>query len=304
MARLDVIAGVKLAFVEAVKTQDEVDLRRTSQEQLAAYADMVRRMYDGGMASYADVLKAEMQTSGSTLALDKARESFAASRLSLAEAIGVQVDTAARMADSSLQTSPVERDSADISSTIEMRIASLAIEKGLLDVEIASHEKHPVISLVADAGYLSSGDNLRLPRENRLNTIGYSVGVALEIPILNWGATGLRAEQRELAADDLRRQKELLQRSLTTETKKALLQASRGRARLTVLRETIGKAEENFLLTKSKYAGGGALALEVLAAQQLLTDMKMDELQTKADLRVLAARLERLTAHEQNPTRQ
>jgi outer membrane protein len=304
LARLDVIAGAKQAFFEALKSQDEVDLRRASQEQLAAYRDLVRRLYDGGIASYADVLKADMQTSNSTLALEKAEESFAGSRLSLAEAIGVQLGTASRIADSPLETSPLEPDSADVSRTIEMRVASLAMEKSLLDVAVANHERLPVVSLVADAGYLSSGENLRLARENRLKAIGFSFGFALEIPILNWGATGLRVEQRELAADDLRLQKELLRRSLATETKKAFLQASRGRTRLAVLRETIGKAEENFLLTKSKYAGGGTLALEVLAAQQLLTDMKMDELQTKADLRLLAARLERLTAHEQNPTRQ
>jgi outer membrane protein TolC len=304
ISRMDMIAAVKQVYFEALKSQEEVDLRRASLDQLATYSDLVRRLYNGGIASYADLLKAEMQTSSSTLALEKARESFAASRLSLSETVGSQIDPEARIADVPLETSPGESDSADVSRTIEMKVAGLTMEKGLLDVEIASHEKLPVVSLVADAGYLSSGENLRLARENRLNTIGYSIGVAFEVPILNWGATGMRIEQRELAAEDLRLQKELLRRSLTTETKKALLQSSRGRARLKVLQATIGKAEENFLLSKSKYAGGGALALEVLAAQQLLTDMKMDELQTRSDLRLLSARLERLTAHELDSTRQ
>ena len=304
VARLDVDAGVKQAFFEALRTQEEVDLRRASQEQLAAYEDLVRRLYNGGLVSYTDVLKAEMQTSTSGLALGKAQESSVASRYVLSEAIGVQVDVAARIADAPLDVPQVAVDTGDIAQTIDMKAASLGVKKGLLDVQLASHEKLPVVSLVADAGYLSSGENLRLPRENRLNALGYSIGVAFEIPILNWGATGMRVEQRELAAEDLSLQMELLRRSLTTETRKAVLQLSRGRARLVVLEETIKKAEENFLLTKSKYAAGGALAFEVLAAQQLLTDMKMDELQTKADLRLLAVRLERLTAHEQNPTRQ
>lgn len=303
MACLDMIAAVKQAFLQALKSQEEVELRLASREQLATYGDLVRRLYNGGIASYADFLKAEMQTSSSTLALEKARESFASSRLSLSEAVGAQLDPEARIADVPLETSPAECDTADVSRTIEMKVAGLTMEKSLLDVEIASHEKLPVVSLVADAGYLSSGENLRLARENRLNTIGYSVGIAFEIPILNWGATGMRIEQRELAAEDLRLQKELIRRSLKTETTRALLQASRGRARLKVLQATIGKAEENFLLTKSKYAGGGALALEVLAAQQLLTDMKMDELQTRSDLRLLSARLERLTSYELNPKR-
>jgi outer membrane protein TolC len=54
-------------------------------------------------------------------------------------------------------------------------------------------------------------------------------------------------------------------------------------------------AEENFAMTKSKYAAGGALSLEVLSAQQLLTDIKLEELQTLAEKQLLLARLEHIT---------
>ena len=57
------------------------------------------------------------------------------------------------------------------------------------------------------------------------------------------------------------------------------------------------RAEENFILTKSKYAAGAALALEVLAAQQMLTESHLAEIQTLADIRSLNARIERLNAH-------
>jgi outer membrane protein TolC len=304
LALLELVFAVKQAYVDVVRAQEEVDLRRESLDRLTLYGDFVRRLYKGGTANYADVLKSEIQTSTASLTLQKAHESSALTRLSLTELIGVAVDSTASFDTLPVDASGSSFDTTDFARNLEMNIARLQMEKGQIEIQQASHERLPVLSLVADAGYLSSGENLRLPRADRLRTWGYSIGLGLEIPIFNWGATGLRVEQRELAADDLRLQMDLLRRSLTSEIRKAALQLSQLRTRLTTLRETMRKAEENYLLTKSRYAAGGTLAIEVFAAQQLLTDSKMDELQTRADIANLIARLERLTAHEQTPTLQ
>jgi outer membrane protein TolC len=295
--------AVKQTYTEAVRAQEELALRLQSHGQLAAYGELVRRLYNGGSANYADVLKAEMHTAMAWLAVEKARESLTTARFSLSELIGILVDSTARFSSPGIEISTPATDTSTPTRSLELDIARVELEKRALEIQLASHESLPALSLVADAGYLSSGDNLRLPRTERLNTWGYSVGLGLEIPILNWGATRLRVQQKELAVDDLRLQMELLQRSLSTEVRKILLQLSLARARLRTLRETIRKSEENFLLTKSRYAGGGTLASEVFAAQQLMTDTKMDELQTSTDICLLAARLERLTVHEQQPAR-
>ncbi|MEO5929554.1 MAG: TolC family protein, partial [Candidatus Kapaibacterium sp.] len=115
-----------------------------------------------------------------------------------------------------------------------------------------------------------------------------------DIPILNWGITDLHVEQRQIGVDTLRLQAEILRRSLQRQNVELRSRLARGRDRLTLIRATIADAEKNFLLTKSKYAGGGGSALEVLDAQQLLSDNRVAELQTLADLQALAAKLERL----------
>ena len=82
---------------------------------------------------------------------------------------------------------------------------------------------------------------------------------------------------------------------MSTESRKTRVQIIKQRERLSVIQNNITSAEDNFLLTKSKYAGGGTLSLEVLSAQQLLTDTKLSELQTLADIQLLAAKMEQLT---------
>ncbi len=300
MAERDVVFSVKQAFIEALRAEQEMSLQEESARQLSEYLEIVRRLSKVGSAAYTDVLKTELQLSNAQLSSQQAAEEFAVAKYSLAELIGTPLDTTFAI-DGSLKNTYTVIDSSlvsaipDSSSNLELFAASLATKRSLLDIELTRHENYPTVSFIGDAGLLTSGDNLRLPRDERSNMFGFSLGVALEIPLINWGATDLRIQQRELDADILRAQSELLQRSITAESKKTWLQLVKQRERLQFIRKNLQSAEENFLLTKSKYAGGGTLSLEVLTAQQLLTDTKLSELQTMADIQLLAAKMEQLT---------
>jgi outer membrane protein TolC len=301
IAERDLMFSVKQAFVETLRSGQEIVLQDESVHQLRDYLDIVRRLSKVGNAAYTDVLKTELQLSNAQLSYQKATEEFAVAKYSLAELIGVPLDTSFSIVGSLNDTTYTATDlsplttSPDSLSNLEMSATSLAIKRSLLEVDLAQHENYPTIIFVGDAGLLTSGDNLRLPRDERANMFGFSLGLALEIPLVNWGATDLRAQQKQLDADNLRLQSDLLQRSLTTETRKTQVQISKQRERLRSLQNNLKSAEDNFLLTKSKYAGGGTLSLEVLSAQQLLTETKLSELQTMADIQILAAKMEQLT---------
>jgi outer membrane protein TolC len=90
---------------------------------------------------------------------------------------------------------------------------------------------------------------------------------------------------------------EFLRRSIASDAARTRLKRANARERLRVLRGDLTKARDNFILTKSKFAGGGALSLEVLSAQQALTDLRLAEIQALADIRSIGARIERLNAH-------
>jgi outer membrane protein len=301
LAQQDLVLAVKQAFIEGLRAQEEVALQRQSVGQLEAYLGLAQRLYKGGTAPYTDLLKAQVQTAASRIALEKASEALASSMMVIGELIGAPLDTTTHLGGALTERTGTLPDTlhregeADLSNNLDMSVAELLIEKSVVDQELVNHERLPEVSIFADAGYLTSGENLRLPAAERVNSLGYAVGVGIEIPILNWGATGIRRQQRELATDDLRQKMEVLRRSLLTDLRRSRLQLNQARGRLATIRENVEKAGENFLLTKSKYAVGGTLALEVLNAQQLLTETRLAELQTLADIQLLTARIERLT---------
>jgi outer membrane protein len=301
IAERDLMFSVKQAFVETLRSEKEIILQEESARQLKDYLDVVRHLSKVGSAAYTDVLKTELQLSNAQLSYQRATEEFSVAKYSLAELIGIPLDTTFNIVGSLNDTTNTGIDSSllnenpDVVSNLEMSAASLAIKHSLMDVELTQHENYPTVLFMGDAGLLTSGDNLRLPRDERVSMFGFSFGVALEIPLVNWGATDLRVQQKQLDVDNLRLQSELLQRSITTESRKTRLQIMKQRERLRSIQNNLKSAEDNFLLTKSKYAGGGTLSLEVLSAQQLLTDIKLSELQTLADIQLLAAKMEQLT---------
>ena len=300
LSERDLVFSVKQAFIEALRSKQEIYLQNESVRQLTDYLSIVRQLSKGGNANYTDVLKTELQLSNAQISYQKSLESYSTARYALAEILGGAIDTSFRVSGSLDDTTNVFIDSlthvqTEYGGTLEMSIAALSIQHTQLDVELARSERAPIFSLVGDAGLLTSRDNLRMPYDDRSGIFGFSLGVFVEIPLVNWGATDLRVQQRQLAVDDLRLQSELLHRSIFSETKKLQLQLVRLRERLHSIRESYKFADENFLLTKSKFTGGGALSLEVLSAQQLLTDSKLSELQTLADIQMLNARLEQIT---------
>jgi outer membrane protein len=294
----DLVFAVEQLFIEALRSQNEIGLQQQSIKQLKDYLELVQQLTKGGQASYTDVLKTQVQLQTSERSLQRAHESLASAKYALAEVMGRSIDTSFAIEGSieSLLAVPLKDGSTlDLSQNLDVTLAQLNVSKSAFDIEIQKSERLPVVSAFADAGLLTSIDNLRLPSSERSGMFGYMVGLSLEVPLFTWGATDLRAQKKQLATDALGLQLEAIRRSVTTEFQKTQMQLRRVEERVASLRVSLKAADENFVLTKSKYASGGVLSLEVLSAQQLLMDLKLDELQTLADRQALLAKMEQIT---------
>ncbi len=297
----DLAFAVQQAFFETLRSEQEIALDRESVQQLSDYGELVQRTYSGGGAAYTDVLRTNLQLADARMTLQKAQDEFALDKYRLTELIGNPIDTSFSVEgvwepERPDRTDSLSRDlNPDSIAYIELSIADLELKSRMLDVQMAEHERWPVITFAADAGYANSGENLKLGPADRFSAVGFSMGLVVDLPLITWGATALRIQERQTSVDMLRLETNLLQRSLSAETKRTVLQLARSRERLQALRRNSKMAEENFLLTKSRFAGGGGLSLEVLTAQQTLREVKLAQLRALADIRLLHAHMEQLT---------
>ena len=300
----DLIAGVKDAFVTLLQAHEQAKLEGASLEEISGYLDLVMRRARSGIVSKSDILRTEIQRNAARAAADKAYADELAARLLLERAMGIAADTSFAVAgslkgeewqvpDSLMQETP---DSSF--ATLDLAMAALQADQSRLDADISRAERHPAIALSADAGMLSSVDNLRLPRQNRSPFVGASVGMTIGIPVFTWGAIGLRVEQKALAAEIQDVRVHQLARSVESERLRVLIAIRSGRRLSVSCEANVRLAEDNYLLTKSRYAGGDALSLEVLTAQQAVTDTRLAALQAEVDCARAATVLEQLLDHE------
>ncbi len=301
-ASRDLEYAVRETFIEVLRARSEVVLRTQSAVRLADYLELVKRLNAAGAVGYTDFLKTQVEVNAADRAVKQAGESESIARLTLAELMGAPEDTAFTLAGSldSLTIAMIDTTAftgIDSTSNLDLAIAALNYKSRAAEIRATQQEWHPSISLVADAGLLTSRDNLRLPDPERSSIAGYSIGVAFEMPLFDWGGRNVRTQQSRLSAEAVRFQNEILRRSITTEILKLRLQSSQALSRLEAIRSGSKMVEENFLLTKSKYAGGAALSSEVLNAQQLMTESRLDELDVLFQIHILSAKLEQITAY-------
>ena len=292
----DLVFSIKQAYIEILRAREEITLQRQSLSQVADYYDLVKNLNAAGRVHYTDVLKTGIQLSSANASLEKAEEAAALAKYELSGIMDAAPDTAFEITGSLNDISIESTDTTAAGGaprSLESASNDLGITRSGLDAEIIHREKFPTLSLIADAGFLSSLDP---PAADHWNRFGYSAGVSLEVPLMDWGQRRLREQQQRLAVENARYQAEAFDRALTIELHSLSLQIRNLERRLGNLRSTAKDADDNYSLTKSKYLGGAAPVTEVLAAQQLATDTRIEELGARSDMLKLSARAARILA--------
>ncbi len=288
------------SFLENLRAQREARLRTQSLAELSEYLDLVKRLNAGGIVPYTDLLKTQVDLVTASTALLQSRQAVTEAKYQLAGLMGTPGDTSFVLNDSLDEGFPIQLDSVTLNSfpdsnrNLELSLARLEYDRSQSEITEVRKERAPTLSLVADAGLLTSRENLMLPASDRYSGLGYSVGLSLDMPLIDWGGQKLRLQQKQMAAESNRLQIDIIRRSYETEYRSVVSRLTSSRSQLSALRDAGMKAEDNFLLTRAKYAAGGVSATEVLSAQQLLTETKSAEIETVRDIQLALAKLVRL----------
>ncbi len=297
----DIVLSVRVQCLNLLFLRRRAELEQESARRLAEYLDLVKRLAGGGTAGSTDVLKTQIQLSDAQTAAGRTEQAVAEAESALKEEIGLPADTLFALSGTLEEIPGDESDSAAAKEraepgSLDLAASDLEIARSGYDIELARCERYPTVAFVADAGLVTSGDNLRLPSDKREPMVGYSLGLSVELPLVAWGAIDMRIQQKQVAAENLRMERERLRRSFEAQSARLRIRFAEARERLRAAREVIAAAEDNFLLIKSKYAAGAALSLEVLSAQQELAVSRLAEAQALADLGDLRARADHLFA--------
>lgn len=285
--------NVKAAYM-ALLLADEV--RNQQQESVDAYRkhlEQARGFYEAGSRPKSDVTKAEVDLGNAELALVEAQSSIEIARASLLNAMGVSEEMPIEI-ESTWRTVPKELEQKAETLALEYRSdyrsAGLQTQAGKATVQSEARYGSPSVTL--QGGYSTDGDDLFALES------GWNVGLSMNIPIVDGGATKARVAVAKGQVRSLEASQEALRQNILLDVRKALLDVKNSRERIRISELTVKQAEENYDLAEGRYQTGVGSALEITDALVSLTDARLSVYQARNDLQVALISLEQATGVE------
>jgi len=260
------------------------------------FLEMTRQLEQGGEVAHSDVIKAQIQSNDQQRALQEAKLAAANARLNLAVLLFPNFFQDFTLADN-LAAAPALPPMADLQQLAAKNNPELAAAFAAL--EVANHEL-----TVARAGHLPSlglgyfygiDANHFAVNTDDIRNLGYSATVTLNIPVWHWGAIEARVKQAELQQHQAKVELSAAQRQAVADLQSLYSEAETARGQLDILRDSTDLAADSLRLTTLRYQAGEATALEVVDAQNTLTQARNSYRDGQARYHVALANLQTLT---------
>jgi outer membrane protein len=266
----------------SLRTMDAtVAARRLVLKQITALAEAKLR-------STLDVSFAELALSEAELALSVAESQQRAALVDLAAAMGIDEQQNYQLADVPMPA-PLGDDVAGLVTSSRLRpdleARRLTVQAARSFAESERRLKLPTVTGLGVGGFIPAGDP-------RLRTRYGSAGINFSLPILNGHlneSRRLEAETRVKVVESEMRDAEV---QITTELRKAFLQAKDAERRLPVIRKMVEQADRTLRLAQTRYDLGLGSVIELNQAQLSKTSAEIAELTARYEYQIRRAELD------------
>jgi outer membrane protein TolC len=150
-------------------------------------------------------------------------------------------------------------------------------------------------SLSIDYFYGIDANHFATEGLNEVRNLGYAATATLQLPIWNWGANRSKLKQADLRRQQARVELSFTQRQLLANLHDFYDEAQTSRAQLDLLERSAELAAESLRLITMRYQAGESTVLEVVDAQNTLTQARNALNDGQARSRVALANLQTLT---------
>ncbi len=266
----DIIYAVSTAFIGAVKEKRELAISEQGYDNLRNYLQLVKQLQVSGQGSETDVLKTTVDLNNAMIEIESRRVAFKNSLLTLSQATGLPSSEVTDV-DSSMVSIPYD-STFNEEKNIDVASLELALKQAELEAQVVDARLKPTLSLGADAGALTSLPNI-MPGYR--NVFGASVGISVSVPLFTFGSIEDNYNAAEASAKSVSLQNNYSRILMERDFEGTMNDIANSKSQIAALKNNLAVAEQNFLLSKARYAGGSGLSLEVLDAIQMVNQIKL-----------------------------
>ena len=296
IAARGLVVTVTQSYYGFVVAQRKYATAQRAQAEASRFLDVSQKLENGGEVAHADVIKARIQAQQQQRDLQEAQLAMERSRLDLAVLLFPDFNQDFAVVDD-LQTPEPLPTFAEVETSGKKNNPDL--RAALAAYEVASHEVTAawgglLPSLSMDYFYGIDSNKFAI-RTDGVRNLGYSTVATLQIPIFSWGSDRSKLKQAELRRDQAHVQLSFAQRQLLSHLREFYSEAEAARSEMELLASSAELAAESMRLTTLRYQAGESTVLEVVDAQNTLTQARNAYDDGQSRYRVAVANLQTLT---------
>ncbi len=304
IARRGLKVTVTKDYYSLIVSQRKYATAQSTLKEAQHFLAVTKDQEQQGEAAHSEVVKAQIQFNQQQAALEDAELQMENDRLTLAVLLFPTLNENFSVVDD-LDEAPSLLPFGDarqmaVRENPDLRVAMEALRASSLDVSAARSALLPTIS--ADPVYGLEANHYALrsvasefPEAGPVPNLGYFATITLNVPVWDWGALRSRLRQAEYRRQQAHMDLTYAQRLAVSELYSSYNEAQTAKRTVDSLREAADLAGESLRLTNLRYQAGQALALEVVDAQNTLSQARNAFDDAQARFRIAVAQLQTLT---------
>lgn len=292
-AEQDLMIRATAAYFDALAAQDNLSFAGAEKKSLGRQLEQVRQRFEVGLSAITDVQEAQAGYDRAFAAEIEARNNVDNAQETLREITGQYFSGLAGLGEVMPLSSPEPEEIETWTSlALEQNLNVLAARHG---VDVARKEtkrqianRLPTLDMVARHALNRSGG-----RFGAFKSETTSVGVQLNVPLYQGGAINSRVRETRARLTAALERLEQERRRAQRLTRQAYLGVISGISRVRALKQAVASSETALQATEAGFEVGTRTAVDVVAAEQLVSQARRDYARARYDYLLSTLRLKR-----------
>lgn len=304
IAQRGLAVAVTQAYYGLVVAERKYATAQQSRDQAQRSLQISQEMEQAGQVAHSDVITFQIQANQAGQAFAEAKLAMDNARLNLAVLLFPNFNQNFNVVDDLDAAQPLpalaEVQKMAAENNPQIRAATAALREARSDLTSARTAFLPSLSFDVDYGIEANSFALRSrtsasPEVGRLPNLGYFATVSLNLPVWDWGSMRSKLRQAEYRKRQADTDLTYAQRQLLSNLFAYYNEARTSRSEVSTLRDSADLAAESLRLNTLRYKAGQATVLDVLNAQNTLTQARDVYAEGLARSRTAIANLQTLT---------
>jgi outer membrane protein len=288
----DVVFGVEQAYFRLIGNDALVRVNGQSLKNAETALEAVGKRRESGLATVADVYRAETLVAQARLNLTRSNGELEKSRGQLAAVVGlpVNVGIAVRPLEAPPQTTQISASIGELlarakASRPDLVAAEAQVRASRASATAVARAGLPTIEVVGGSGRTSFSDN-------RPSASNYNIGLAIRIPIFTGFRETYSVRQAEAQAEAAEASRDALVRQAEVEVWQGYYDLSTVNSSISSTEAQVRSAEQTAQATLARYQSGFGSILDLITAQQDESNARVQRIQSYLDWFTTLARLQ------------